>query len=175
MKTSIEKPVNVEDIKDLSKQLDLTIQKILGEDTAKSENLVQEEALSYADLFSNRMHIVGAIKKGIPYHLFSSIQELSPFSMNEWSSLLNLSIKSINRYKQSDKRFKALYSEKIIELAEVIKSGLDFFDSMEQFKLWLVTPNYSLGRKKPIELLSDSYGKELVLDELTRIDHGIFA
>jgi uncharacterized protein (DUF2384 family) len=28
---------------------------------------------------------------------------------------------------------------------------------------------------KPIELIKDSYGKELVINELTRIDQGIFA
>ncbi|MFV8326047.1 antitoxin Xre/MbcA/ParS toxin-binding domain-containing protein [Flavobacterium sp. ZS1P14] len=44
---------------------------------------------------------------------------------------------------------------------------------MEKFKLWLNTPNFSLGKLKPKDLLTDSYGKELVIGELTRINYGI--
>ena len=59
-------------------------------------------------------------------------------------------------------------------MAEVTKIGLDVFDNIEKFKLWLNTPNYSLGNLTPMELLKDSYGKEMVVTELTRINHGIF-
>ena len=58
-------------------------------------------------------------------------------------------------------------------MAEVTKVGLDIFGDMEKLKLWLNTPNYALGQLKPIELLKDSYGKEMVISELTRISYGI--
>jgi putative toxin-antitoxin system antitoxin component (TIGR02293 family) len=60
-------------------------------------------------------------------------------------------------------------------MAEVTKIGLDVFDDLEQFKLWLNTPNFALGNNKPIELLTDSYGKEMVVSELIRVQHGIMA
>ena len=60
-------------------------------------------------------------------------------------------------------------------MAEVTKVGLDVFSSIEKFKLWLNTPSYALGKLKPIELLKDSYGKEMVISELNRINHGILA
>ena len=59
-------------------------------------------------------------------------------------------------------------------MAEVTKVGLDVFGHMEKLKVWLHTPNYALGNVKPMELLKDSYGKELVIAELTLINHGIF-
>jgi uncharacterized protein (DUF2384 family) len=37
----------------------------------------------------------------------------------------------------------------------------------------LETPSYALGGMKPMDMLRDSYGKELVMGELTRINHGI--
>lgn len=58
-------------------------------------------------------------------------------------------------------------------MAEVTNIGMDVFGSMEKYKLWLNTPNFSLGGLKPIELLQDSNGKEMVVSELTRINHGI--
>lgn len=57
--------------------------------------------------------------------------------------------------------------------AEVTIFGVEVFGDMEKFNLWLDTPNLSLGGLKPIELLKDSYGKELVIGELTRVNHGI--
>ena len=60
-------------------------------------------------------------------------------------------------------------------MAEVINLGMEVFDTMDKFKLWLETPNYALGNLKPYDLLKDSYGKEMVVGELTRVEHGIFS
>ena len=58
-------------------------------------------------------------------------------------------------------------------MSEITNLGLEVFGDMEKFKLWLDTPNFSLGNLKPIELLKDSDGTEIVIGELTRINHGI--
>jgi putative toxin-antitoxin system antitoxin component (TIGR02293 family) len=59
-------------------------------------------------------------------------------------------------------------------MAEVTRTGLDLFGDIGKFRLWLETPNFALGKRKPADLLMDSYGKELVLGVLTRVQHGIF-
>ena len=129
--------------------------------------------LTYLDFFSNKMLLIYIIRKGVPYSFFNLIRDYSPFTENDWASFLDLSRKSLQRYKQTSKQFKPIQSEKIIEMAEVTNVGLDVFGNMEKFKLWLDTPNFSLGNLKPIELLKDSYGKEMVIGELIRINHGI--
>jgi putative toxin-antitoxin system antitoxin component (TIGR02293 family) len=58
-------------------------------------------------------------------------------------------------------------------MEEVTNVGLSVFGDGERLKQWLETPSLALGGQKPIELLKDSYGKELVLSELTRINYGI--
>ncbi len=58
-------------------------------------------------------------------------------------------------------------------MAEVTNIGKEVLGKIEKFKLWLDTPNFALGNLKPMELLKDSYGKELVISELTHINHGI--
>ena len=119
--------------------------------------------------------MIAAIRRGIPFPLFEMIQAVSPFSEQDWAEILQLSAKSLQRYKQEEGfRFKRLQSEKIVEMAEVAQIGLEFFGDMERFKLWLNTPNYAMGNIRPIELLRDSYGKALVVAELTRATHGIF-
>jgi putative toxin-antitoxin system antitoxin component (TIGR02293 family) len=88
---------------------------------------------------------------------------------------LDISTKPLHRYKKSLKHFKPSHSEKIIEMAEVTQLGLDVFGNMDKLKLWLETPSYALGNLKPMELLKDSYGKDMVIGELTRINYGILA
>jgi len=106
------------------------------------------------------MLLVELIRKGIPTSLFLTIKEIAPFSDEEWS--------------EPDYLFKSIHSEKIIELAEVTVMGLEVFDSAADFGAWLNAPSPALGGKMPLELLKDSYGQELVIQELHRIDQGIF-
>ncbi|MFZ4545551.1 MAG: type II toxin-antitoxin system Xre/ParS family antitoxin [Saprospiraceae bacterium] len=130
--------------------------------------------LSYEDFLSDKMLIIAAIKAGIPFSLFELIKQVTPFTENDWAKILDISSKSLQRYKTtSQHHFKSIHSEKIIEMAEVTKVGLEVFGDMEKLKLWLNTPNFALGNSVPIELLNDSYGKELVIAELTRINYGI--
>ncbi len=132
--------------------------------------------ISYRDFLSDKMLIILAIRSGIPFSFFEAIFNFAPFSESDWADFLDVSTKSLQRYKASaDHRFKPIHSEKIIEIAEVTQMGVDVFGDMEKFRLWLDTPNFALGNLKPFDLLKDSYGKEMVLSELVRIDHGILA
>lgn len=131
--------------------------------------------VTYKTFFTNRMLIVKSIRSGIPYSLFKHIKDITPFTENDWATFLDISTKSLQRFKKnSEYIFKPIHSEKIIELAEVTNFGNDVFDSNEQFYLWLNSSSLALGNLKPIELLKDSYGKEMVLNELNRIDQGVF-
>lgn len=159
------KPVAI--LEQLDKQLALIAKKF------DKEVLGHEEEPTFSGLFSNRLFVVSLIRNGVPYSLFNTIQHYTPFTERNWADVLDLSTKSLQRYKQSSKQFRPIQSEKIIEMAEVTNVALDVFGDMDKFKLWLDTPNYALGKMKPIELLRDSYGKEMVIGELNRINHGI--
>lgn len=154
------------------------IEGMLNEEIAtyfKASNInVGNRQVTYETFLEDKMLIILAIRNGIPYSLFELIQQHTPFTESDWANFLDISTKSLHRYKTSPEHyFKSIHSEKIIEIAEVTKAGLDVFGGMEKLKLWLNTPSYALGKLKPIELLKDSYGKEMVMSELHRINHGI--
>jgi putative toxin-antitoxin system antitoxin component (TIGR02293 family) len=134
---------------------------------------ITSKEVTYADLLSDKMLMILVIREGVPYSLFDLIQDVTPFTEDNWADFLDISTKTLHRYKQSAGSFKSIHSEKILEMAEVTQVGIDVLGGMDKFKLWLDTPNFSLGSLKPMELLKDSYGKELVLSELTRINYGI--
>jgi len=137
---------------------------------SKKKNIVK----SIKDLLDNKLLLTLVIQEGLPFELFEIIQENTPFSEIEWAKFLGISTKSIQRYKKENKDFKSIQTEKILELTEVCYLGIEIFEDINKFNLWLNTPNFALGSIKPIKLLQDSYGKELVMTELVRIDHGIF-
>ena len=155
-------------------KLDREVSAIVASSVAFGITPRPKKKLSYREFLSDKMLLIGAIRTGIPYSLFSLIKEIAPFSEEDWAGILNMSTKSLSRYKQASRQFKPLQSEKIIEMAEVTKVGTEVFGDLEKFRLWLDTPSYALGNTRPLDLLKDSYGKELVIRELTHIDHGIF-
>ena len=155
-------------------KLDKSINSLLTKSRIRQYHVAMSEPITYNDFLNNKMLIIVAIRTGIPYSLFHLIQNYTPFTENDWASFLDISTKSLQRYKTSvGYFFKPIHSEKIIEMAEATKVGLDVFGSMDKLRLWLNTPNYALGNLKPLELLKDSYGKEMVISELIRINHGI--
>lgn len=131
-------------------------------------------AVAFTDYLNDRLLMVEVIKKGITYSLFEEIQKLSSLTSQEWATILNLSTRSLQRYKEQDQLFKPIQSEKIMELGEIFILGNEVFGDADQFKRWLETPSFAIGNVRPADLLADSFGQQLVTDELNRIHYGIF-
>lgn len=155
-------------------QLNQEVQNMLKEFDTDGYLPVNHQAITFDGLFTDRLTMTTVVQKGIPYRLFEEIQRVSPFNEQDWAAFLELSTKTLNRYKMENRSFKTLHSEKIMELAEVAKAGVAIFGDIERFKQWLHTPNFALGNRMPKELLKNSYGQDLVMAELTHIEHGIF-
>jgi len=158
---------------DIRTKLDKEITSIVKRSKFNRRFLKGKNHITYADFFTNKLLMILVIREGVTYALFNLIKHSTPFTEENWADFLDISTKSLHRYKQTSKSFKPIQSEKIIEMAEVTNVGIDVFGDLDKFKHWLETPNFSLGNLKPMELLKDSYGKELVIGELTRINYGI--
>ena len=167
--------IMIEAIKNDHIQINKVLKTYLKKIERSEKVKIHSKNVTYKTFFTNRMLIVKSIRSGIPYSLFKHIKDITPFSENDWATFLDISTKSLQRYKKDSQYvFKPIHSEKIIELAEVTNFGNDVFDTNEQFYIWLNSSSLALGNLKPIELLKDSYGKEMVLNELNRIDQGVF-
>lgn len=112
---------------------------------------------------------------GIPYRLFSGIEQVSPLSMEEWADILGLSTKTLTRYNKENKVFQPWHSAIILQITEVLTIGLDVFGDLRKLRNWLSEDNFALGGRSPLSLLTNNYGREIVLRELYAIEHGIFA
>ncbi|WP_236974790.1 type II RES/Xre toxin-antitoxin system antitoxin [Membranihabitans maritimus] len=154
------------------------------------KNVVKEPLLTYLrsgkssairqepldeNIFKDKLLMRSIVREGIPYSLFDRICSASSLNTQLWAKLMGISHKTIQRYEQDQKTFRPSYSEKILQLAEVFATGQDVFENREKFHHWLETPSFALGSQKPMDLLKDSFGRELVIRELNNIEYGIFA
>lgn len=157
------------------KRLNKEISQLLKKSISVNAEKKNTKSVTFEEFLYDKMQIIAVIREGLPISIFNLIQKFTPFTDSEWANFLDISLKSLQRYKSSDDHiFKSIHSEIIIAIAEVIKLGLDLFSDIEKLKLWLDTPNFALGKFKPIDLIKDSYGRELVVNEITRINYGIF-
>ncbi len=135
----------------------------------------QRKNINYTSFLSDKFMVMNAVKKGITSNLFQEIKSNSLFNDQQWSDFLHINIRTLQRYnKEKAHVFKPLQSEKIFEMAEVMNTGFEVFDTPDQFNIWLNSPSVALGNEKPINLLHSSFGIDLVLAELSRIEHGVF-
>ncbi|MEM1119194.1 MAG: antitoxin Xre/MbcA/ParS toxin-binding domain-containing protein [Bacteroidota bacterium] len=125
-------------------------------------------------ILEDTVELINLTRKGIAYSMFSSIATASPFSMKEWSNFLHVSERTLQRYNKSEKLFEPRHTERILEIAQIQKKGTEVFESSDTFNQWLNIENLALGGIKPKELLDNSFGIQLLNDELGRIEHGIF-
>ena len=121
------------------------------------------------------LSLVEMVRNGVRFEAFDTFANKSPFSLNEWSCYLHLSERTLQRYRSEKRTFDPLQSEKIIEITLFYKKGVEVFGSAEKFDAWLETDNLALGKIKPKMLLDNSFGINILKDELTAIEYGILA
>lgn len=121
------------------------------------------------------LYLISLVRQGIKFTVFFAMAEKSPFSLNEWSSFLHISERTMQRYKREKKTFDPIYAQRILEITMLYQFGIDVFGTNEKFNNWLEATNLVLGGIKPKEFLDNSFGINLLKDELTRIEQGVLA
>jgi putative toxin-antitoxin system antitoxin component (TIGR02293 family) len=66
-------------------------------------------------------------------------------------------------------------SEQNQQIVEVIAKGSKVFEGRDKFLAWMNHPNKALNNKTPMSLLNSKSGTDIILDELGRIEHGMFS
>jgi putative toxin-antitoxin system antitoxin component (TIGR02293 family) len=141
---------------------------------AKALSLLPDVSMGNVD-DNTILYVIREVRKGIAYNSFTNAVKNVPLTLKEWSGILDLSERTLQRYKKDKRAFDTLQSEKIVQVTLLIRYGRDVFGDENKFNLWLNTENLSIASVKPKELLDSSFGIDLLKDELTRIENGILA
>lgn len=143
-----------------------------------TKNQINEPALAYgiSTTFdsSDVFRLVQLVRDGIDFRVFTQLIKKIPFSIQEWSSYLHLSERTMQRYQKESKTFDVSHSERIVQISMLYDYGVKVFGNKENFDTWLGFKSIALS-SKPKDLLDTAFGIELVNNELSRIEHGIFS
>jgi putative toxin-antitoxin system antitoxin component (TIGR02293 family) len=113
--------------------------------------------------------------KGFTYKEFKKIADKVPFTQKEWSDMLHISERTLQRYAKDNGSFTFNVIDRIIQIDKVIKRGVEVFGGIEKFISWLRSDPYMLEGRLSLQSLWDFEGINKVLTQLGRIEHGIFA
>ncbi len=113
-------------------------------------------------------------RQGIPRAAIDALANSLHLSVSELTKYLHVSERTLQRY-SPDKHLSTELSDRVLQIAKVYARSLDVFEDPEITSNWLKQPNVALGNIAPVEYLDTSSGVEIVLDELTRIEYGVFS
>jgi uncharacterized protein (DUF2384 family) len=128
------------------------------------ENVLEEPLMIYG-----AMNLYQMASRSIAKSYVKNILALSKLSLSELMDIIPV---SIDTYKRKTE-FGAPVTEKILEIEEVYRVGLEAFGN--SFYDWMNTKNVFLGDIAPKLMLKNSFGVRRLLDEIGRIEHGILA
>jgi putative toxin-antitoxin system antitoxin component (TIGR02293 family) len=120
------------------------------------------------------MDLVELSNKGVTKNALTHLAKFLSFTMSQMAAVLPVTERTIQRYAPK-KHFNRVVSEQILQIAEVAAKGAEVFEDRDKFLAWMDHPNRALGDKTPLSLLNSRFGAEMVLDELGRIEHGVFS
>lgn len=109
-----------------------------------------------------------------PYKKFEKIAALVPFTQKEWANILHLSERTLQRYAKDNNSFEGIYVDRILQLEQLIHMGLETFINAEAFYEWLRKEKKVLGHNLNFESLYSSQGIQDLIDQLGRIQYGVY-
>ena len=108
------------------------------------------------------------------YKKLKRIADPVPFTQSEWANMLHLSERTLQRYAKNNSSFEGIYTDRILLLQEMINLGLETFTDANAFYSWLKKDKPVLGQNLNFESLYSDRGIQEVIDQLTRIQYGVY-
>ncbi len=108
------------------------------------------------------------------YRKLKKISDLVPFTQSDWAHMLHLSERTLQRYAKNNSSFEGIYTDRILLLQEMIKSGLETFTDADTFYKWLKKEKSILGQMFNFESLYSDRGIQEIINQINRIQYGVY-
>ncbi len=142
--------------------------------TSRSSLKVSEK---WFDRSRNDLELHEAVVNGVEVlKLLRFIRDHKAMTIDELAPALRVSKRTLSRLTEGESTTLSVsQGEGLVGLLQSIQLGTRVFGSQPAALEWFRKPAIGLEGKRPIELLSTSFGTALVLDLLTRIQYGVYA
>jgi putative toxin-antitoxin system antitoxin component (TIGR02293 family) len=129
--------------------------------------ILSEEFIEY--------NVIEQSQNGVSINYLNKISSKFDITANDWSDIMGISTKSIQRYQQQENTLSATQTEFVLKIEQLYTIGKEVFGNIDNFKQWMQKPAYGLGNKIPTKILTTISGINLVINQLMRIAHGVLA
>lgn len=117
----------------------------------------------------------GPDRSKVPALSFQDIEpiiEFFEYKQQDLAQFLDVNPSTVSRWRSNDSDIGSLRSKNIFEVDRIVSKGVRIFGSEKKFKEWLGTVNYALGDVRPVDLLKDPYGVDMVDGALEALSWG---
>jgi len=122
----------------------------------------------------SKMDFVELSSHGVTKDAVSHLAKYLLLSWRQMAALLPVTERTLQRY-ALQQHLNPTVSEQVLQIAEVVARGAEVFGDKDRFRNWMDQPNTALSGNAPLNLLGSRFGTEMVLDELGRIEHGVYS
>jgi DNA-binding transcriptional regulator YiaG len=113
--------------------------------------------------------------KDFTYTEFKKNADKIPFTQPEWSAILHVSERTLQRYAKNNGIFSFINAERFHQIMQVVEKGKKVFGKAELFYEWLHSNPPMPEGDLSFASLTTYDGIQKVLTQLGRIEHGILA
>ncbi|WP_031320817.1 type II RES/Xre toxin-antitoxin system antitoxin [Pseudomonas piscis] len=127
--------------------------------------------------FDDRISIYRLTEEGIPLAAIVKFVSSVPMLKDEQvlAKIIGLSERTLHRrLKTPDEPLNPEQSARAVRFAQVLSKAQEIFGSSEQAQEWMAKPVMALDGHKPVDLLTNPIGFELVDEFLTRLEYGVY-
>ena len=113
-------------------------------------------------------------RKGLTIKQLHKILDYTKLTIKDLPHIIALSERQINRY-EDHQVLRRDISAQLIRIVELYSKGYDVFEDEKKFQTWMNRKIRGLGNVEPKKLLDTTFGIQLVIDELGRLEYGIIS
>ena len=118
--------------------------------------------------------LIELAREGLTKVSIDSLTETLKISIDEIVALLPISRRTLERYEPTQKLSPEL-SDRLIQIAKVYSRTLEVFGDRDLALRWLKSPCKAFGDVIPLSYLNLVSGITILMDELGRIDYGVYS
>ncbi|WP_110651283.1 antitoxin Xre/MbcA/ParS toxin-binding domain-containing protein [Salinicola peritrichatus] len=113
------------------------------------------------------------LHEGMAYTVYPKLAKLAGIEQKALARYVEIPPATLSRRVKSG-RFKVAESDRLYRFAELFRAATELFEGdTSSARDWLLKPNYGLGERRPIEMITTSAEFQTVLNLIGRLEHGV--
>lgn len=118
--------------------------------------------------------LINQVRRGLDVSELDELQKALDVSIDQLAPMLGISAATLHR-RRSGTTLETAESDRVVRFARLFGRAREVFETPENARLWLKSPQIGLGGETPLEYAQTESGAREVEDLLGRIQYGVYS